>query len=111
MEKRKREDTQIKIKGVSGIFAGQEYLVQKSEEVTVGRDETKCNLVIISDVISRRHCSVEFHSLTGMYKVTDHSVNGTYADDRRRLLKEESKFLPRGTVLSLGTSKNRIKLC
>lgn len=111
MAKKQKKVQPAQILGISGMFRGQKYSLSQNEKVCIGRVAETCQVVIIFDKISRRHCTVEYNGLTDMYMVTDHSANGTYVDDRRRLPKEETKFLPRGTVLSLGTSDNRVKLC
>lgn len=110
MAKRQSQPRPPEIIGVAGVYAGQQFMLAEQDDVIIGRDENQCNLVILSGKISRKHCMVTYDKLVNMYKVTDYSTNGTWVDDRRRLFREETRFVARGTVLSLATSENRIRL-
>ena len=111
MARKQQKSQPVQLLGVCGAFQGQSYPISQGEKVCIGRVEGMCQVVIVFDKITRQHCTVEYSGVAGMYVVTDHSTNGTYVDDRRRLPEKEAKFVPRGTVLSLGTSENRVKLC
>ena len=109
MAQTKRRVQRPEIVGIAGDFAKKTFTFA-TELFIVGRDEEQCEFVILGPCISRRQCSIQFDKTVNMYKVTDYSMNGTFVDERRRLLSGITQLVPRGTVLSLGTAENKIWL-
>jgi len=98
------------ITGISGVFQGVVFPMQKNETIVVGRDPTCSHIVIESEQISRKHCGISFNEITGQYTVTDFSSNGTFVNHSRRIMRNEPQFVQRGDTLSLGDSKNSLRL-
>lgn len=96
--------------GINGIFKGASIPVNVSEELIIGRDPSQCHLIIESEQVSRKHCSVSFDKITGQYRVTDFSSNGTFINNERRAMKNQPQFVPRGSVISIGDSSNSFRL-
>lgn len=96
--------------GINGIFKGASIPVNVSEELIIGRDPSQCHLIIESEQVSRKHCSVSFDKITGQYRVTDFSSNGTFINNERRVMKNQPQFVPRGSVISIGDSSNSFRL-
>lgn len=96
--------------GLTGIFKGAVIPVARGEVLIIGRDASQCNLVIEAQEISRKHCAVSFDEMTGQYKVTDYSSNGTFINSERRVMKNQPQFVQRGDVISVGGSQNSFRL-
>lgn len=84
---------------LSGPLSGQRLPLDKQPSV-IGRDPTQCNIVIESDVVSRRHVSVEADD-GGNATITDlGSSSGTFVNGeavKRRTLRD-------GDVIALGSA-------
>lgn len=96
--------------GITGIFKGANIPVSANEELIIGRDPSQCHLIIESEQISRKHCAIRFDNITGQYKVTDFSSNGTFINNERRIMRNQPQFVPRGAVLSIGDGANSFRL-
>lgn len=96
--------------GMNGIFKDASIPVNASEELIIGRDPSQCHLIIESEQVSRKHCSVSFDKITGQYRITDFSSNGTFINNERRAMKNQPQFVPRGSVISIGDSSNSFRL-
>lgn len=73
----------IRIKALSGSLKGQEWILQKGQELTVGRFE--CNIKIPKNetLVSREHCKITLHD-DGVY-IKDGSKHGTFLQNGQRL--------------------------
>ncbi|MFI3212875.1 MAG: FHA domain-containing protein [Eubacteriales bacterium] len=100
------------ISGLSGMYAGQEIPLAANEELLIGRDNTMCNLIIDqrAEKLSRKHCSITYDGMRGVYMVTDFSSNGTYIDGGNRLVANMATQMQSGTVIALGNKENRFRL-
>ena len=96
--------------GLDGIFKGAVISIEKNEELIIGRDPAQCNIIIEAEEISRKHCIVSFDSITGQYRVTDYSSNGTFINNERRIMRNQPQFVKRGEVIYVGGEKNRFQL-
>ena len=96
-----------KLVGVKGSCAGYEFDINPGEEIVVGKDAKVANVVIdpAYKEISRKHVSIIYDERIDMYRVTDYSSNGTWADGQR-LVRNETTNLRRGTTLKLANDKN-----
>lgn len=71
------------IRVVSGGQAGQKWIVRDDGcTYYVGRDETECSIVLHYEWISRRHFSIRFDSVGGIFRCEELSQNGTYMDGK-----------------------------
>ena len=80
------------VKVISGEFEGTTFPLAAGEELRIGRDPQRANVVVgpASQAISGLHCSIRFEPATGSFFITDHSSNGTYLDN---------KLIPAGTSI------------
>ena len=85
--------------------------VNPGEEIVIGKDAKVSNVVIdpVYKEISRKHVSVLYDASNDIYRVTDYSSNGTWADGQK-LTRNEITNLRRGTVLKLANDKNTFRL-
>ncbi len=88
--------------GVEGEFTGANIPVDRGAVIRIGRDASKCNVVIQSPEVSRLHLTVEFDGQK--FRVTDLSSFGTYNMQAGRLPKGQTVDIMPGTYLQLGTS-------
>lgn len=93
---------------LSGDYKGASIEVDSG--IMVGRDPKLCQLVMDERQISRKHCRINYNYNTGRYLVTDHSSNGTYYDEERKLDENVATELKAGTVIMLGKNGVRLKL-
>lgn len=93
--------------GVKGACAGYNFDLAPGEEIIIGKD-AKVSSVVIDPAykeISRKHVSIIFDPSANVYRVTDYSSNGTWADGQR-LTRGETVNLRSGTILKLANDKN-----
>ncbi|MBQ9983789.1 MAG: LytTR family transcriptional regulator DNA-binding domain-containing protein [Lachnospiraceae bacterium] len=79
-------------------------------EITLGRDGTACDVVINLAQISRKHCSILYHSESNTYEITDYSHNGTFLTDEERMTKNKPYHLKPGTAISFGNADTVYRL-
>lgn len=82
------------LKGISGYFVGQTIELDQNY-LTIGRDALQCQLVYPSSTeeISRRHCTLNFNSISQTFTIEDYSSNGTFLQSGERI--------PQGKVIQL----------
>ncbi len=51
--------------------------------ITIGRSRKKSRVVIEGDIISGKHCTVMYDSNQKSFYITDHSLNGTYVNNKK----------------------------
>lgn len=65
--------------GVCGVYGGMELKLDKGIPVIIGRNPKESNLIIATDEISRKHCSIVYNPDGKGFVLTDfNSLNGTY---------------------------------
>lgn len=69
------------IRGLEGVFMGADISLGHGEKIFVGRDPSDCQLVLPEPNISRKHFSVEFNQLSGMYHIKCFSSHGLKLSD------------------------------
>lgn len=75
---------------------------RQTELILIGRDQT-CDLVVLEDKASRRHCTIERRQ--DKFVLADHSTNGTYVTqegDAELLLRREELILRKHGWFALG---------
>lgn len=94
-----------------GSCAGYTFDLPAGEEVIIGKDPKNASIVIDAAYkeISRKHVGVCFDVSRNMYRVTDYSSNGTWADGVR-MVKDQPSYFGAGTVLKLANDKNIFRL-
>ena len=95
-----------KVEAVSGIYQGAVMELSLGEQLTIGRDEKNCNLVINEKEISRKHCEISYDAYKSCYYITDYSTNGIYLGDGSELDKKKSVCLQPGAIVQLGKTQN-----
>ena len=93
------------IVGIRGEYAGQELTISQGEEIIMGRDAQRANLVFSSEKISKIHCKIRFDMKENCYYVTDYSKNGVTVDGGRHLENGKTERLVRGSRIMLGDSE------
>lgn len=88
------QTTKPVLKGLSGYFIGQTIDLDQSY-LTIGRDALQCQLVYpaSTEEISRRHCTIQFNSISQTFTIEDYSSNGTFLQTGERV--------PQGKVIQL----------
>lgn len=98
---------------IRGQYQGQVMYLQ-GKELTFGSQAGAVNIVITSQYISHRHCSIRYNPNMGMYEVLDLSVNGVYKAGQngstQRILAGSYVPCPRGSVISLGSMEQQFRL-
>ncbi len=87
--------------GVQGEFTGADIPVAIGSPLTIGKDPTKCNLVVNGPQVAAVHVKVEFDGRG--FVVTDYSEAGTFDLQKGRLPKGRPTQLQSGAYLQLGT--------
>lgn len=98
------------ITGISGVFKGASIPLQRGEELVIGRDASQCSLIIEATPVSRKHCTISYDHLTGQYRVTDYSSNGTYINSTRRIMRNQPALVKSGEVISIGNDENSFRM-
>lgn len=93
---------------MTGEYMGAEIPVK--EEIILGKNPEKCNIVLSDKSISKIHCTIEYENTTGGYLVKDFSINRTYINEKERIPKNVEFIVKPGTVISLGNEQIKFKL-
>ena len=101
-----------KVRMLSGQYAGSEIRLKPGENIVIGREPSKCDLICSSEKVSRVHLSIAYRAVGGKgeYFVKDMSTNGTISSKTGKLPKEQEVKQPVGAVLTLGQSTESIQL-
>lgn len=107
-----KEEGEYVIAGViecrTGTFAGNSFEV--ADQVVIGKDPNRCNIVLNNRTISRVHCIIRYLEDTDSYTVKDVSSNGTYLGDGRRFAKNYEAHVERGTEIYMGDPRETFYL-
>ena len=99
------------LEAVKGSNKGYRFDLRPGEEVVIGRDPAKSNIVVdsIYDQVSGRHVGVMFQDQSNNFRVIDYSLNGTFVDGRK-LENGKEYIFPRGSRIELADAKNAFVL-
>lgn len=106
-------DSEGRIVGLSGMYAGQVLTIKDGEEFIFGRDSACAHIVIDNNAekVSRKHCSIRYDARSQTYHVTDYSSNGTFTNNgTQRLVANHTMTLEAGSVISLGNNTIQFRL-
>lgn len=103
------KDEQGAIIGTKGSLIGRIIRFKQGKKIIIGRDERKCDIVIIGGMVSRIHCFISYDANMEKYIVRDVSKNGVMADGTV-LPPNEDNVLRKGSILLIGSADNEIIL-
>jgi uncharacterized membrane protein len=105
------EEAKGNIMGLQGSFAGYNIDLPSGEEIIIGKDAKVASIVIDTSYkeISRKHVGISYDASQDVYRVTDYSSNGTWANDVK-VQPGAQTIQRRGTVLKLANDKNTFRL-
>lgn len=79
------EEKRIGILAVEGDYQGNFFPMLSGEKLVLGTSLQNSHILFHDPKISRQHCMVEYIPEQKMYYITDHSTNGTFLGDGRRI--------------------------
>ena len=96
---------------LSGEFAGATLPVKAGEDITIGRDPKRANVVTspANTSISGLHCRIRYDEQNGKYIVIDHSSNGTYLNNEK-LMQEKGTYAAKGSLVKLADGAMILRL-
>lgn len=90
-------------------LVGATLKMESYEEVIIGRDASRANLIISDKKVSKEHCKISYDSFDKKYRVIDLSTNGTTFNNGTKLPKNLEVSVNPGTILNL-SNETKIKL-
>lgn len=96
---------------LSGEFAGAALPVKAGEDIIIGRDPKRANVVTspANTSISGLHCRIRYDEQNGKYIVIDHSTNGTYLNNEK-LMQEKGTYAAKGSLVKLADGAMILRL-
>ncbi len=94
--------------GIQGEYAGASIPLEAGQKLIVGRDASRCNVILSSHQVSRLHMTVEF--VENRFIVVDYSTYGTFDLEQGQLPKEKSVSVAPGSSLRLGHGEDVFRL-
>jgi len=96
---------------ISGEYSGAKFNLEGGEELRIGRDPKKANLVLSSanTSISGLHCSIRYNAAVNSYIVTDFSTNGTFINNEQ-IPREVAYSAAPGSVVRLAEGSMLLRL-
>ena len=110
----KKDDKPVKaaaehaLKGVSGVYAGA-VVKLSTQPLWIGRDSSKCNIVLEGGKVSRQHCCIWLDE-NGKVMFKDTSTNGVYFPNGDRMLSNIDMELNEGETIFIGNSENSFQI-
>lgn len=103
---RQGEPIEYELLGITGHWRDQRFPIN-SEKLVIGRDPMEASIVLASEVVSKRHCSVMRDNASDRVILTDEgSSNGTLANDTIHLQSGSTYSLSSGDRFSVGSKQN-----
>ena len=106
-----KEASERMVEILSGEFAGASLPVKAGEDITIGRDPKRANVVTSPEntTISGLHCRIRYDEQNGKYIVVDHSSNGTYLNNEK-LMQEKGTYAAKGSLVKLADGAMILRL-
>lgn len=95
---------------IEGPYTGKIWKLVPDQEIIIGRNGTKSDIVINLPKISREHLSIIYHNDRELYELMDMSANGTFVGENIRLEKGCRYEVPRGEKIRLGDKVTALRL-
>ncbi len=87
--------------GIKGILQNVSFRIYPGEEVVIGRDSNRCQIIIKDKQISRVHCGLSYDTSEQCYYLIDYSTNGTFVENKGRIDANKWQKLSRDTRVYL----------
>ncbi len=104
------QDKRGAIVGFKGYLEGKIIHLASDRIYVVGREPTRCHIVIKGKAVSREHFHIRYNSATEDYTIQDCSKNGTVVDGAYKLEYKVDTKLQSGRRLWIGDSDNELIL-
>ena len=101
-------DNGHQLKGISGVYAGAAIDITE-QPLWIGRDSTKCSIVLDGAKVSRQHCCI-WLDRSGSVLFKDTSTNGVYFPNGDRMLSNINMELHSGDTIFIGNSENSFQI-
>ena len=96
------KNDEIKVKCTSGEWTGAIIVLKAGQEIIIGRDNRRVNLVLSNPKVSRLHCKIKHYPLGELISVTNYSTNGTFMNGKNIKGIKEEIFIERNTFIKVG---------
>ncbi|MCR5624190.1 MAG: FHA domain-containing protein [Lachnospiraceae bacterium] len=97
----------VHITCVQGEFAGETLEITDGEELRIGRNPAKCQLVLSNPKVSRRHVGIIYSASINKYLIKNYSENGTYIYRAETKPDGSVKFISRKPI-NVGTYREAV---
>lgn len=96
---------------ISGEFAGASIPVKAGEVISIGRDQSRANIVTSPEntLISGLHCTILYNAQSDSYIVTDYSSNGTWLNNFK-LVPQKPASAGHGSLVKLANGAMVLRL-
>lgn len=88
--------------GVGGALGNRKLPLRAGRKILIGRDPSRCDLVLEDPSISRAHCYVSYNPEKQAYCINDISTYGVYDGYGNQIRKYEDVFLKSGDSIRIG---------
>lgn len=95
---------------IDGTYVGAIIRIKPEQQILIGRDGNAADLIINLPLVSRIHSRIIYHADRREYEITDLSRNGTFINQEKRLVPDETYILKPGTEICFGDKTNIYKL-
>lgn len=95
---------------IQGTYLGSVVHMYPEQRIIIGRDLNVADIQINLPLVSRMHCELIYHEDRGEYEITDFSTNGTFINQKQRLLQGVSYIVKSGTQVCFGDMETVYKL-
>lgn len=104
------KETNGNLLGIKGEYAGAVFPIRDREQIVLGKDSEKCQILFSDPHISRVHLCIRYLGDSELYEVTDYSRNGTYDAQGERLPSQVTCRFRRGMIFTLNHEKEVFRL-
>ncbi len=94
---------------LSGDGSISRYTIPSNVDISLGRSNERCNIIVDKPDISRIHCVISYDENSGMFYIIDTSSNGTFIGEHRLERDRVYKLKP-GDEFYLLSYRNTVKV-
>lgn len=110
LDKKLAKKIKIGIKWLAGEYEGAFFPLSNEENITIGRNLEKCNIILRNKMIGEMHCNIQFDDQIFQYRMIDYSESGTFIGNGIRLPLNEEVFVKRGTIVIMADYMEKFQL-